>query len=289
MVASILDGVEASAELRAAVSDRVRAFASEHGYVPGLVTVMAGGDRSASAYVRALGRVAGRVGIQCRHIALPADGDDHALRDTLHELNEDQSVHGVIVQMPIPRPYSSSVVAGSLSPLKDVDGITPHNAGMLALGHPLLVPSTPLGGMELLRHHRIPLLGSRVTIVGRSVVIGRPLAMLMVSAGATVTICHTATRELAEECRKADILCVAAGRPGLVDRSMVGAGAVVLDFGTTYDTDGSVRGDVLFDDVREIAGWISPVPGGTLPMTTAVLMRNTLEAAVRQLATKAAA
>jgi methylenetetrahydrofolate dehydrogenase (NADP+)/methenyltetrahydrofolate cyclohydrolase len=113
--------------------------------------------------------------------------------------------------------------------------------------------------------------------------------MLMVSAGATVTICHTATRELAEECRKADILCVAAGRPGLVDRSMVGAGAVVLDFGTTYDTDGSVRGDVLFDDVREIAGWISPVPGGTLPMTTAVLMRNTLEAAVRQLATKAAA
>ncbi len=285
MVAAILDGVEASAALRANVSERVQTFFAENGHAPGLVTVMAGGDRSASAYVRALGRVAGRVGIQCRHIALPVDGDDLHLRNTLLELNEDRSVHGVIVQMPIPRPYSSSVVAETLSPFKDVDGITPHNAGMLALGHPKLVPSTPLGGMELLRHHEIPLFGARVTIVGRSVVIGRPLAMMMVSAGATVTICHTATRDLAEECRKADILCVAAGRPGLVDRSMVGAGAVVLDFGTTYDTDGTVRGDVLFDDVREIAGWISPVPGGTLPMTTAVLMRNTLEAAIRQVAT----
>ncbi|MCX5986145.1 MAG: bifunctional 5,10-methylenetetrahydrofolate dehydrogenase/5,10-methenyltetrahydrofolate cyclohydrolase [Chloroflexi bacterium] len=285
MVAAILDGVEASAALRANVSERVQTFSAENGHAPGLVTVMAGGDRSASAYVRALGRVAGRVGIQCRHIALPVDGDDLHLRNTLLELNEDRSVHGVIVQMPIPRPYSSSVVAETLSPFKDVDGITPHNAGMLALGHPKLVPSTPLGGMELLRHHEIPLFGARVTIVGRSVVIGRPLAMMMVSAGATVTICHTATRDLAEECRKADILCVAAGRPGLVDRSMVGAGAVVLDFGTTYDTDGTVRGDVLFDDVREIAGWISPVPGGTLPMTTAVLMRNTLEAAIRQVAT----
>lgn len=285
MVAAILDGVEASAALRANVSERVQTFFAENGHAPGLVTVMAGGDRSASAYVRALGRVAGRVGIQCRHIALPVDGDDLHLRNTLLELNEDRSVHGVIVQMPIPRPYSSSIVAETLSPFKDVDGITPHNAGMLALGHPKLVPSTPLGGMELLRHHEIPLFGARVTIVGRSVVIGRPLAMMMVSAGATVTICHTATRDLAEECRKADILCVAAGRPGLVDRSMVGAGAVVLDFGTTYDTDGTVRGDVLFDDVREIAGWISPVPGGTLPMTTAVLMRNTLEAAIRQVAT----
>ncbi len=285
MVAAILDGVEASAALRANVSERVQTFSAENGHAPGLVTVMAGGDRSAAAYVRALGRVAGRVGIQCRHIALPADGDDLHLRDTLLELNEDRSVNGVIVQMPIPRPYSSSVVAETLSPSKDVDGITPHNAGLLALGHPLLVPSTPLGGMELLRHHEIPILGARVTIVGRSVVIGRPLAMMMVSAGATVTICHTATRDLAEECRKADILCVAAGRPGLVDRFMVGAGAVVLDFGTTYDTDGTVRGDVLFDDVREIAGWISPVPGGTLPMTTAVLMRNTLDAAIRQVAT----
>ncbi|MSQ43580.1 MAG: bifunctional 5,10-methylenetetrahydrofolate dehydrogenase/5,10-methenyltetrahydrofolate cyclohydrolase [Chloroflexi bacterium] len=286
MVAAILDGVEASAALRADVSERVHAFTAEHGYAPGLVTVMAGGDRSAAAYVRALARVAGRVGIQCRHVALPADGDDLVLRNTLHELNEDRSVHGVIVQMPIPRPYSSSVVAETLSPFKDVDGITPHNAGMLSLGHPLLVPSTPLGGMELLRHHEIPLLGAHVTIVGRSVVIGRPLAMMMVSAGATVTICHTATRGLAEECRKAEILCVAAGRPGLIDRSMVGAGAVVVDFGTTYDADGTVHGDVCFHDVREIAGWISPVPGGTLPMTTAVLMRNTLDAAIWQVAAR---
>jgi methylenetetrahydrofolate dehydrogenase (NADP+)/methenyltetrahydrofolate cyclohydrolase len=166
-----------------------------------------------------------------------------------------------------------------LAPSKDVDGVTPHSAGLLALGRPRFVPATPLGGLELLRFHGIEVRGRRATVIGRSAVIGRPLALMLIAEGATVTVCNTATRDLGDACRNAEILFAAAGRQALVDSTMVTPGAVVVDFGTSVDSEGRLHGDVHFPSVSQVASWISPVPGGTLPMTTVALLRNTVDAA----------
>jgi methylenetetrahydrofolate dehydrogenase (NADP+)/methenyltetrahydrofolate cyclohydrolase len=241
--------------------------------------VLAGDDPASRSYARAIVRQAEGAGISARLVHVDPGAGDDGLRREIEALNADPAVQGVIVQLPLPEPLTQRAVSETLDPAKDVDGITPLNAGRLFLGQPGLVPATPLGGMELLRRYGIDPTGMEAVVVGRSVVLGKPLALLLVQANATVTVCHTRTREREAICRRADLLCAATGRPGLISREMVKPGAVVLDFGTTPGPDGKLVGDVDFAAVSEVASWITPVPGGTGAMTTAVLLRNTLDAA----------
>jgi methylenetetrahydrofolate dehydrogenase (NADP+)/methenyltetrahydrofolate cyclohydrolase len=263
------------AEVAAGVAD-LRAAA---GVTPGLAVLLAGDDPASLSYVRAIVRQAEGAGIDARLVTLDPGVGDAGLRRELEALNADPSVHGVIVQLPLPAPLTQGAVDEALDPRKDVDGITPENAGRLLLGRPYLVPATPLGGMELLRRHAIDPTGMEAVVVGRSAVLGKPLALLLLQANATVTVCHTRTRDLAATCRRADLLCAATGRPGLVTGEMVKPGAVVLDFGTSPGPDGTLVGDVDFPAAAPVASWITPVPGGTGAVTTAVLLRNTLLAA----------
>ena len=241
--------------------------------------LLAGDDPASRSYVRSIVRQAEGAGIRARLVTVDPGAGDAGLRRELEGLNADPDVHGVIVQVPLPAPLTQAAVMDTLDPRKDVDGITPLNAGHLFLGQPRLVPATPLGGMELLRRYGIDPAGMEAVVVGRSVVLGKPLALLLMQANATVTVCHTRTRDRAAICRRADLLCAATGRPGLIGGDMVRPGAIVLDFGTTPGPDGKLVGDVDFAAASEVAAWITPVPGGTGAMTTAVLLRNTLQAA----------
>ena len=244
---------------------------------PVLATVMVGSDPSAQAYRSSILRTLRRVPIEHAPIDLPLGIDDDGLVNALERLREDESVTGVLVLMPLPDHLSPQVVYEHLSPLKDVDGITPVNAGRLHMGLPSLRPSTPQGGIELLDHYGVEIAGRRVVVIGRSNVVGRPLASLFTQRHATVTVCHRQTTDLVGICREADILAVAAGSPRLVGAAMVRPGAVVLDFGVNAVETGIV-GDVAFDEVAEVAGAITPVPGGTGPVTALVLARNTVAA-----------
>ncbi len=284
MTAQLLDGRAAAEAIRTDVAAGVQAFTASHGSAPGLATLLAGDDPGSAWYVRSIGRAAKAAGMAWRDVRLDPAGGDTALRATIDGLSADTTIHGVIVLLPLPAPLSLGVVAERLDPAKDVDGITTASAGRLALGQPGLVPATPLGGIELLKRNGISLAGAEAVVLGRSNIVGKPLALLLLAEHATVTLCHTRTRDLAAVCRRADVLCAAVGRPGLVTADMVKPGAVVLDFGTTPNDAGKLRGDVDFETVHEVAGWLSPVPGGTESVTTAILLRNTLEAANRQVA-----
>lgn len=242
-----------------------------------LATVLVGADPSAMAYRSSILRTLRRVPIEHRAVDLPLDTDDGGLVQALRGLTADEGVTGVLVLMPLPDHLSAAVVYEELSPLKDVDGITPVNAGRLHMGLPSLRPSTPQGGIELLDHYGVEMAGRRVVVIGRSNVVGRPLASLFTQRHATVTVCHRRTVDLKAICRDADILAVAAGSPRLVVSNMVRPGAVVLDFGVNA-VDDAIVGDVAFDDVVEVAGAITPVPGGTGPVTALVLARNTVAA-----------
>ncbi|MDQ3701452.1 MAG: bifunctional 5,10-methylenetetrahydrofolate dehydrogenase/5,10-methenyltetrahydrofolate cyclohydrolase [Chloroflexota bacterium] len=279
MPAQLLDGSATARAIRAEVAQGVAQLRAQRGVVPLLVTVMEGDDPAARSYVRSIARQAEGAGIRCRHEALIATAGDAALRATITVLNADPDVHGVIVQYPLPAPLTAGAVAGTLDPRKDVDGITPANAGALMLVQPGFVPGTPLGGLELLHRSGIDLTGLAAVVVGRSVVLGKPLALLLVHANATVTVCHTRTRDLAGVCRQADLLCAATGKAGLITADMIKPGAVVLDFGLSPGPEGKLVGDVDFAAASAVASWITPVPGGTGPMTAAVLLRNTLQAA----------
>ena len=279
MPATLLDGSAIARAVRAEVAAGVAALQAAGGVTPGLTVVLVGEDPASRSYARSIVRQAEGAGIRAGLLAPDPAAGDAGLRREIEALNADPAVHGVIVQLPLPPPLTLEAVSGALDPAKDVDGITPANAGRLLLGQSGLVPATPLGGLELLRRYGIDPAGMRATVVGRSVVLGKPLALLLLAANATVTVCHTRTRDLAEACRGADLLCAASGRPGLVTAEMVKPGAVVLDFGTAPGPDGSMVGDVDFAAAREVAGWITPVPGGTGAMTTAVLLRSTLDAA----------
>ncbi|HEX2033253.1 MAG TPA: bifunctional 5,10-methylenetetrahydrofolate dehydrogenase/5,10-methenyltetrahydrofolate cyclohydrolase [Chloroflexota bacterium] len=281
MPAQLLDGDTAARAMRAEVAAGVKRLVAASGVTPGLVTVVGGHDPASRSYSRAVIRRAEQTGMRGREVTLDEGLDDAGLRRLIEELNRDPQVHGIIVQFPLPPGLTTAAVAETLDPRKDVDGITAVNAGRLALAQPGLVPSTPLGGLELLKRHGIEVSGMQATVIGRSAVVGKPLALLLINEHATVTVCHTRTRPADREaaCRRADLLCAAAGQPGLITADLVKPGAVVLDFGTSPGPDGKLVGDVDFRAVSEIASWISPVPGGTLPMTTAALLRNTLQAA----------
>jgi methylenetetrahydrofolate dehydrogenase (NADP+)/methenyltetrahydrofolate cyclohydrolase len=279
MPAQLLDGAATAATIRGEVTTAAAAFRKETGAPLCLATVLGGDDPGSRSYVRSIGRAAERVGIAHRAVTLDAAARDEALRDTLRALNADAAVHGVIVMLPLPEGMHERTVAETLDPNKDVDGITPVNAGRLVLRQPGLVSSTPLGGMELLRRHQMSVRGLNAVVVGRSSILGRPLALMLLNESATVTVCHTQTRDLAAVCRGADLLCAATGKPGLIRGDMIKPGAIVLDFGTSPDASGKLAGDVDFEAAREVAGWITTGPGGTGPMTTAMLLSNTLAAA----------
>lgn len=275
--AQLLRGAGLSSRLQREIALAAARLAHLGRPAPVLATVMVGSDPSAAAYRSSILRTLRRVPIDHRAVDLPLALDDRGLKETLRALSEDDGVTGVLVLMPLPDHLSPAVVYEYLSPLKDIDGITPVNAGRLHMGLPSLRPSTPQGGVELLDHYGVEIAGRRVVVVGRSNVVGRPLSSLFTQRHATVTVCHRRTVDLPGICREADILAVAAGSPGLVRAGMVRPGAVVLDFGVNAVDDGIV-GDVAFDEVAEVAGAITPVPGGTGPVTALVLARNTVAA-----------
>jgi methylenetetrahydrofolate dehydrogenase (NADP+) / methenyltetrahydrofolate cyclohydrolase len=279
MAATIIDGKAVAAEVRARVADGVREFAGAHdGHVPGLATVLVGDDPASQVYVANKRKQTEEVGMRSIHHGLGTSTSQDELLSLIAELNADDGVDGILVQLPLPDGIDQDAVVGAIDPRKDVDGLTAGSAGLLAQGRPGLVPCTPQGIMELLRHTGVEVEGADAVVVGRSILVGRPVASLLLNASATVTVCHSRTRDLAEACRRADILVAAVGSPQMVKGDWVKPGGAVIDVGINRTDDGLV-GDVDFDAAREVAGAITPVPGGVGPMTIAMLLSNTLRAA----------
>jgi len=274
---TILDGRAVAATLR----DELRADIQqleEQGITPRLAVVQVAGDAASDWYVRSIKRTAQQLGIDFHLVSLPADVKQQAVVEQIAQLNADETTHGVIVQLPLPKHLDTPAVINALDPAKDVDGQHPTSLGKLAAGLPTFVPNTPAGGMELLHRYNIDVVGKRAVVVGRSGVVGKPMALLLLNQNATVTIAHSRTPDLAAVVREADIVAVAVGKPGVVDGSMIKPGAVVLDFGINQVND-SVVGDVDYPSAAEVAGAITPVPGGTGPVTNLMLMRNVVIAA----------
>ena len=278
MSAEVIDGKAVAAGVR----ERVAAEVKELPVMPGLATVLVGDDPASAIYVRRKREACAEAGIESFHHEPGGEVSAGELAELLRSLNADERVHGILLQLPLPGHLDDEALTALIDPAKDVDGLTPVNAGLLAQGGDGLVPCTPAGVMELLRHSGAELSGARAVVLGRSKLVGRPLAALLLAADATVTHCHSRTRDLAGVCRQADVLVAAAGSPGLVTADMVGDGATVIDVGTNRTDDGLV-GDVDFEAVRERARAITPVPGGVGPMTIAMLLSNTVEAARRAL------
>lgn len=279
MTAMILDGRALAQELRAAAQSEIAGFIAERGRAPGLAVVQVEGDSASTRYVRSIEKLCGTVGAAFRLALLPADTSQEQLETTIAALNHDPAIDGILIQLPLPTQLSTNQAIMSLDYRKDVDGVHPVNAGLLAQGRPTFVPNTPAGGMELLRRYKIEPRGKRAAVVGRSAIVGRPMAQLLIQADATVTVCHSRTPDLGAVLRECEIVCVAAGRPGLVTADMIRPGAVVVDFGTNVGADGSLVGDVDFAAASAVAGAITPVPGGTGPVTNVMLIRNLISAA----------
>lgn len=279
MTATILDGKAIAQALRAEAQAEIAALHDSRGRAPALAVVQVEGDAASSRYVRTLGKLCESVGAGFRLELLPADTGQPALDALIAALNADATVDGVLIQMPLPDGLSAERAIMALAPRKDVDGVHPINAGLLAQGRAAFAPNTPAGGMELLRRYGVELRGKRAAVVGRSAIVGRPMAQLLTLADATVTVCHSRTADLGAVLRECEIVCVAAGRPGLVTAPMIRPGAVVVDFGTNVREDGSLVGDVAFAEVAEVAGALTPVPGGTGPITNAMLIKNLIAAA----------
>lgn len=282
MTATILDGKATKDTIFADLRKRVAALA-ERGVTPGLATVLVGDDPGSHAYVRGKHADCAKVGIHSIRRDLPATATQAEVEKVIDELNADPACTGYIVQLPVPAHLDTGKLLERIDPAKDADGLHPVNLGRLVLGEPGPLPCTPRGIVELLHRYDVPLDGAKVTVVGRGVTVGRPLGLLLTrrSENATVTLCHTGTRDLAAEVRQADIVVAAAGRAGLITPDMVKPGAVVLDVGVTRTENGLV-GDV-HPDVREIAAFLAPMPGGVGPMTRAMLLTNVVEAAERSL------
>jgi methylenetetrahydrofolate dehydrogenase (NADP+)/methenyltetrahydrofolate cyclohydrolase len=278
----ILKGDVVAAGIKAAVKDHIQELCSKSGHVPHVAIVEAAEDSAAHLYMGQVERTFHQVGIKSHRVTLRIGASTDELVAAIQRLANDDAVHGILLPTPLPRNMSLIAAQDALPPDKDIEGISSTNVGRLALGQPKAIPATPLGGMEILRHYGITVDGRRAVVVGRSSVVGWPMATLLQQAGATVTICHSRTRDLPSITRQADILVTAAGRPGLVSADMVSKGVVVIDFGVNM-TPGGITGDVDFEAVAALAEAITPVPGGTGPVTAAGLVRNIVEATRRQL------
>ena len=278
MTARGIDGTAVARRVREDVARGVEKLLADGGTAPGLATVLIGDDPASEVYVRSKRRLCVEAGMQDLHRHLPGDVDQATAAALIDELAADPAVSGILLQLPTPKHRDSDALIARIPAEKDVDGLTTANAGLLAQGRPGLRPCTPAGVMTLLAEYDVPLSGAEAVVVGRSVLVGKPMAQLLLAQNATVTICHSRTRDLAEVCRRADVLVVAAGIPGIVGADAVKPGATVIDVGIHRDENG-LRGDVEFGDVAEVAGAITPVPGGVGPMTIAMLLANTLTAA----------
>lgn len=278
MTAKIIDGRAAAERVRAEVARDVERLVSETGRRPGLATILVGDDPASEIYVRNKRRVSQEVGIADHHRQLSAEATQAEVAGVIDECNEDPDVSGILLQLPVPEGLDGGALTARIAPAKDVDGLTPVSAGRLLQNAAGLRPCTPLGILDLLDSHGVSLEGADVAVVGRSNLVGRPVAMLLQHRNATVTMCHSRTRDLPGVCARADVLIAAVGRPRLIGPEYVKPGATVIDVGINRTEDGLV-GDVDFDPVSERAGLITPVPGGVGPMTPAMLLRNTVQAA----------
>ncbi|MEF9972658.1 MAG: bifunctional methylenetetrahydrofolate dehydrogenase/methenyltetrahydrofolate cyclohydrolase FolD [Clostridia bacterium] len=280
MSATLMDGKALSAKVYEELKGQVAALAAR-GVVPGLAVILAGEDPASQIYVRNKARACERVGIASRVIRLPGTVTQAELLCEIDRINRDPAMHGLLVQLPLPRHIDEAAVLRAVDAKKDVDGFHRLNAGALLSGGEGTLPCTPRGAIELLKEAGVPISGANAVVIGRSNIVGKPAALLLLRENATVTICHSKTRDIGEITRRADILIVAIGRARFVTADMVKPGAAVVDVGMNRLPDGKVVGDVDFDAVKEVAGFITPVPGGVGPMTIAMLIKNTVEAAQR--------
>ena len=279
MTAEILDGRALGAEIKAELRDEVRKYLQERGRPPGLAIVRVGGDAASGMYSKAILRIAEDVGVRASLEELPAQTSADELLALLQYLNVDETTQGILVQMPLPPHLSQQMVADTVASEKDIDGISPRSAGNLFLGLPSFLPSTAAAVMEILERTSTPLAGKRVVILGRSNVVGKPLSMMLLQKNATVTICHSRTPHLADFTRQADVLVSAAGRANLITAAMVRPGAVVIDVGINALPGGGIVGDVDFASVLEVAGALTPTPGGVGPLTNVLLLKQCVQAA----------
>jgi len=288
MAAQIIDGKQVAAEIRAELAQQVQALTQRHGITPGLATVLVGDNPASVSYVTAKGKACQELGMKSFQHTLPASTSQQELLALVGQLNRNPEVHGILVQLPLPEHINETEILYAIDPNKDVDGFHPVNVGRLLIGEEVFPPCTPAGIQELIVRCGTPTDGAEVVVVGRSNIVGKPIAVMMLQkkpgANATVTVCHTRTRNMAEHTRRADILIVAAGKPKAITADMVKPGATVIDvgvnrIGTTESGKAKLVGDVDFEAVKEVAGKITPVPGGVGPMTITMLMRNTVRAA----------
>jgi methylenetetrahydrofolate dehydrogenase (NADP+)/methenyltetrahydrofolate cyclohydrolase len=279
MTATILDGRALAKTLREELRAEIQAFSAAAGAAPALAVVQVAGDAASDRYVRGIQKACSDTGIDFIHRLLPGDTAQAALEATIGHLSADSAISGILLQLPLPSGLSAASAVARIDPRKDVDGVHPASAGLLLQGLPCLVPNTPAGGLELLRRNGIPLLGKRAVVVGRSNIVGKPMALLLLQEHATVTIAHSRTPDLAGVVREADIVVAAVGRAGLITGAMLRPGVTVVDFGINVGQDGAMVGDVDFASAAEVAGAITPVPGGTGPVTNVMLLRNVLQAA----------
>jgi methylenetetrahydrofolate dehydrogenase (NADP+) / methenyltetrahydrofolate cyclohydrolase len=283
MVARLIDGKALAGAVRAELRPVVAALAARNAR-PGLAAVVAGEDPASRVYVRNKVRACEEVGVRSELHQFAADVAEKRLLECIDGLNRDPAVHGILVQLPLPAHIDDERVLAAVSAWKDVDGFHAENLGLLARGTPRFVACTPAGVLRLLDHAEVPLAGRHAVVIGRSAIVGKPMALLLLQRDATVTICHSKTTRLAELARQADVLVAAAGRPRMVGADMVKPGACVIDVGTSRTADGKLSGDVDFAAVSSVAGWITPVPGGVGPMTVAMLVANTVRATELSLA-----
>jgi methylenetetrahydrofolate dehydrogenase (NADP+)/methenyltetrahydrofolate cyclohydrolase len=282
MTAQLLDGKALAKTMQEEVSAEIQAFKEATGVTPKLVVVRAGEDPASVSYANAIAKTCEKYGVAFELKALPESASQAEMVALVQSLSADASVHGIMVQEPMPKGIDPAAVIAALSPAKDVDGVHPLNAGLLMEGKgDFFAPATPSGGMEILRRYNVPIKGKHAVVVGRSNIVGKPMALLLLHEHATVTICHSRTVDLGAVTRQGDILVAAVGKARLITGDMVKPGAVVIDFGVNFE-DGKMVGDVDFESAKEVAGMITPVPGGTGPMTNVMLMKNVLTAAKRQ-------
>ncbi len=288
MTAKLISGIEIAKDIREELKVEVDELTNKHNVVPGLVTILVGEDPASQSYVAAKNKTAHALGIHSEQVTLDADTSEEDLLATVKKYNEDPKIHGILVQLPLPKHVNEANVLLAIDPAKDVDGFHPINVGKMVLGEQCFLPCTPHGILEMLTRSGVETSGAEVVIIGRSNIVGKPIANLMLQkrdgGNATITLCHTRTKDMAEHCRRADIIIAAVGVPKMVTADMVKEGAVIIDVGVNRIGKASngkaiLAGDVDFDAVKEIASFITPVPGGVGPMTITMLMKNTVQAA----------
>ncbi|CAM4425464.1 MAG: Bifunctional protein FolD protein [Legionellaceae bacterium] len=282
MTAQIIDGKKIAAELRQTLTNQISDYYSKYHIKPGLAVIQIGEDPASSIYVRNKRLACEQVGIHSIIYHLPETITEKELLELIHNLNNDTTIHGILVQLPLPKQVNIQTILESIAPHKDVDGFHPYNIGRLAQKKPLLRPCTPYGIMTLLNKININVLSMDAVIIGASNIVGKPMSLELLLAGATVTICHSKTKNIAEHIKRADLLIAAIGQPGFIKTDWIKPNAIIFDVGINRTSDGKIVGDIDFDTAKEIAAWITPVPGGVGPMTVTALLFNTLSAACLQ-------